>query len=189
MAFLPFLFFKRGFANIPMLLTQVKNSGFSGVLGGYRGVLPKFVQEIFTNFSMGDAFIQIIAKLLRYFTLVISLFSFCLFFIKHETLSEWEKMELLMFTLMFFPSGNAAYCGLYLFSLVILYLATISERSRKHNILLLIMFIFALLPIEILPKDQSIHSLDVHKFIFLLIGCYTVFSRIKTLVISAKKVI
>ncbi len=182
LAFLPFLFFKHGFGNIAQLYNNVRGSAAhdAGYFSGYGGILPIFVHRFFgVKLGLNANITLLLVRLSKYLVILASIASFFLFFIQYKTLTLWEKVELLMFPLIFFPNTNKGYCGLYLFCLTVLFFATTKDRTKLENIFFTVLLIIAFAPVEIFKSGIN---RQLHEAIFLLIGFYTIFLRIKFLI-------
>lgn len=177
LAFLPFLFFKHGFANIPQLFRQVTASNKAGVVNGYGGVLSMIVRRLAQGFFSQPITVRLMYAA-RGFVAAAALLSLGLFFFRRGSLTRWQELELLLFAFLYLPGTNRSYVGLYLFPLVIVFFASQKERPAMENAMLAGLMLIAFSPLEFLRPGQN---LTLHKFIFLAIGIYGIAVRIREL--------
>ncbi|MCR4924836.1 MAG: glycosyltransferase 87 family protein [Clostridiales bacterium] len=174
LAFLPFLFFKQGFANIPQLVKNVLVASNTGFFTAYGGCFSPLVFDACRFLGMNENVSMMFVGLSRYFVILLTLISLALFFIHHDSLKRWDKLTLLLFPFLYLPSTNRRYCGLFIFSLVILYFATLPERKKASNILFLVLFLIAFTPLEFF--ESGLNSL-IHQRIIFFICAVSLFSR------------
>jgi hypothetical protein len=253
LVFLPFLFLKRGFANIPKLLA---NQGFTSIPQlvsnmGSKSVpqlvsnmgstsvpplvsdmsstsiqeqithndliaapkLPKIVtlfypssihftwsyprfrvahlalivlsQFKFSEISEYNSMIVLslsnIAQFITYFLCFVSIVFSCL--IKNK----WMKISLLTMALIFLPMDSGLYCGLYIFPMIIIFFATLQERSTILNIFTIIVFLVFLNPYQILINGSLISFLTSWNYVFINIA-FIIFWFV-LLVISGREIV
>jgi hypothetical protein len=163
--FLPFLFFKGGFSNIPLLFLNMKS--ITGayepdvILSSYKNflyyILPRFslqhivylLSENFINFfNKNDTnnFSSVIAEVSFLFVCFISLISVIYAILITNIL---KKITLLTLVLLFFPVPSYLYCGLYIFPIIIIYFSEFNNNPLKYNIFFLITIIVVLNPFQI----------------------------------------
>ena len=146
--FIPFLFFKRGFANIPQLINN-----FSLVNYYYRfdKIYPRFslAHLVFYGLTLlkfpeeMKFFLSSISQIISILASVISIAFACL--IKNK----WLKISLLTIAVVFVSAHSAWYCGLYIFPMIVLFFATLQERTKLFNAFILVVFIIFLNPFQI----------------------------------------
>ena len=186
--FIPFLFFKREFANIPQFINNVwLNTEAYSIHRIYprfnlSHILYRFLIKI--NISDGIEGIYNISKIL---TIIASLASVIFsVFIKNK----WLKISLLTLTLVFLPVNSALYCGLYIFPMIILFFATINERTKIFNIFILIVFIILLNPFQIGYKNYifaNIALLSLWLVLLIISGKHILIKLIKQRVCKLNK--
>ena len=154
LVFLPFLFFKRGFSNIPQLINNLKlqviEYDFTRSFPRYS--LAHLVFRISNLHSLGFSenlilSLSKLAQVITYITSFVSILFSCL--IKNK----WVKISLLTMTVVFLPTNSALYCGLYIFPMIILFFATMEERSKIFNVFIFIVLIIFLNPYQINIKN------------------------------------
>jgi hypothetical protein len=147
LVFLPFLFFKRGFSNIPQLINNWK--AMTGAYS-YKAVFPRFSLAHILYFGM--AFLGQPERILLLFSniayILIYLASFISIILSLLIKDKLTKIFLLTNVILFLPENSAIYCGLYLFPAIMLFFATIKERSTFFNIFVLSVFIVLLNPFQ-----------------------------------------
>jgi hypothetical protein len=146
--FLPFLFFKRGFANIPRIIDNFR--GFWKYTG---------IQEAFERFSLAHLLLVVLLRLKFSYERVIifcnlaqsfsNLLSFISILFSCLIKNKWLKISLLTMVVVFLPVVSGWYCGLYMFPMIILFFSTLEERSKRFNIFIFIVFIIFLNPYQI----------------------------------------
>lgn len=178
LAFLPFLFFRHGFGNILRLYENVKLANEYDFFGDFAGALARPVMFLTQNILHMEGG-MIFVKITRYLILSLSVLSLSLLFIKSETLKTWDKFVILTFSVLYFPNTNKLYTGMYIFPLVILFFATLNERIKIKNWLILVLFVIALCPFQVYEDFcwQLLHIVP------LVIGLIVICMRIKYLVV------
>lgn len=148
--FVPFLFFRGQFDNIPQMMEN--SSVFLKSYGPYS-IFPRYglthviaLGLIKFNVDRGGAdLILVIPKLM---VALACLFSILLFFYEE---SSWKKMALLSIPLIMLPTNSGFYCGLYFFPVILTFLNNIEGR-RIDFVYMLLMCIF-LNPFQISEKS------------------------------------
>lgn len=148
LTFIPFLFFKRGFSNIPQLLENVKlntvNYSFSYSYPRFSFAHVVFAGLSFLNFNEGMIkLFSNIAQIITNIAVIISIVLCCI------SKNKWLKVSLLTMAVVFLPVNSGWYCGLYLFPMIVLFFATLGERSTVFNVYIFIVFIIFLNPFQI----------------------------------------
>ncbi|GMO39382.1 MAG: hypothetical protein Ta2B_19110 [Termitinemataceae bacterium] len=161
-AFLPFLFFKGGFSNIPLML-QSSAEYSASVLGKVPLSTTSIYDQgarLFPNsslFSLSLEQVKFITILICFVSVVLALFEKC----------DWRKLTLTtMATLYVF---NVAYTwqAIVMFASITLFFATIKTRKTAYNIFVFIIFIIILNPYLINIKDL-LDKHNIHADAFLL---------------------
>jgi hypothetical protein len=166
---LPFLFFEGGLSNIQNTITVYRNiiegsssffkSNYSPniVLAYGTDMYPRFylqhivyfvlseINKSFKNFISYKTMIDLTfnSKYVLYLLSTISIF------LSIKAASKWVSVALLTMVLLFLAATSYLYCGLFIFPMIILYFATLNERSIIFNIYTLISFIVILNPLQI----------------------------------------
>jgi hypothetical protein len=122
--FLPFLFFKEGFNNIPRLLYTAKM--FSLGRGHFTLWLPGGLVNNIGNLLICGV------------TIILSILE----------KNTWRKLALITLVVLYLPSVSFFYCGLYMFPVIIAFFKTIGERSVLINIFIFTIFLFFLNPFQ-----------------------------------------
>jgi hypothetical protein len=148
LAFVPYLFFKGGFANIPQHISNLHQNteaysirrfcprfGFAH-LTYLCCVLSKYPEKTILLLSSA-------AKIINIIMCVVSIVFSCM------EKNKWLKISLLTMTLLFLPTLSNYYCGLYVFPMIILFFSTTRERAKSFNIFILIIFIVFLNPFQL----------------------------------------
>jgi hypothetical protein len=167
LAFVPFLFFKRGFANIPQMVNLVS---ISTEFFTYKNVVPRFsfahlVFRISKVIFGGSE--EIILPLCSIAGIISGALSFISIIFSCLIKNKWMKISLLTLAVLFLPVNSGLYCGLYLFPMIILFFATMEERSKVFNLFIFIVFILFLNPFQIGWNDQSVpHIINNLAFFF-----------------------
>jgi hypothetical protein len=162
LTFLPFLFFKRGFSNIPQLINNLKanieNYNFTKVYPRFS--FPHLVFIVFNGFfkKSGEKvlFLCNIAKI------IIGAASFISIIFSLMLRNKWSKISLLTLAVIFLPVNSGLYCGLYLFPMIILFFATQEERSKIFNIFIFVVFIMVLNPFQIAYNNISLNYIIIN---------------------------
>ena len=150
--FLPFLFFKGGFANISQWIQNFKLNADI-----YRyGVFPRFGTYYFLNLIHGAAK-NGLEKIFNIITYIISFVGlFVAFF--HDKL--WKRLGIIICIILLFPVNSAFYCGLYLLPFIILFLN--DEEHSWFDLIYLILFIILLNPFQLIIKNENISQLSIN---------------------------
>jgi hypothetical protein len=212
LVFFPFLFLKRGFANVPKLLSNMGFTSFPQLVSdmGSTSVsqqvsnmdlrstpnLPKIVTLFYpssTHFTWSYPRFRVahlilfilghlkfsenleynemiilslsnIAQIITYFLCFVSIVFSCLM------KNKWLKISLLTMTLIFFPMDSGLYCGLYIFPMIIIFFATMQERSTIFNVFTVIVFLVFLNPYQILINNTLVSYLTSYNYIFINIA-------------------
>ncbi len=179
LAFLPFLFFKHGFGNIPQLIKNVTIAGNTGLFAATYGcTFSHFIVRLYQNLGIDSNLSIPLVKIVRYAVVGLAVLAFLLFFIRHETLKQWDEMTLILFTLLFLPSTSRRYSGLFIFPLVIVYFATLADRKKITNVALFFLFLIAFTPFELFESGINMY---IHQRIIFFIGVFVLFSRLNVI--------
>jgi hypothetical protein len=168
--FVPFLFFKRGFDNIPQLYSNMQlmtdQYNFTGMFPRFSlahlvycaSPLLKFSKNLIT--SLPD-----IVQIITYFMTFVSIAFSCL------VKNKWLKISLLSMTIVFLPVNSGLYCGLYLFPVIVLFFASLQERSKIFNIFTVIVFVIFLNPYQIIINNviSNYHFANIALFALWLV--------------------
>ena len=185
LAFLPFLFFKNGFNNIPKLISNVSIN--SDIYSNYTNSTERFdVSYLIYNFlkytgfkdmTLAAALSQgswLVLKLLAIFALILSLF----------VRDEYTALVLITLGIMFLPAVSFLYCGVYLFPAIILLFKN-STHDRQKILYHAVFYLFYLSPLQyrfgLLTAWYGLVSLTIIFFIIILLSC------IRTLYLSIIK--
>lgn len=137
--FVPFLFIKGGFDNIPQLLTNLKvSSATYETAGGERFGYQFFIPYV--KGGLQNPLIQAMKYLIR--ALGILSIPLALFENRH-----WRVTTLLVLTIMIFPTNDAKYNGLYLLLCLLLFLKE-ERRLSTQNIIVTMLFLLILQPFQ-----------------------------------------
>jgi len=146
--FLPFLFFRNGFNDIPKLFHDVGEfvEKYNFTFIDLRFGLVNLVYVVLVQLNFSKPLIttlcntaQVITYLLSFASIVLSVF----------IRNRWLKISLLTITLIFLPVYSYWYCGLYLFPMIVLFFSSLEERSKLFNIFVFIVFMIFLNPYQI----------------------------------------
>jgi hypothetical protein len=160
LAFLPFLYFKDGFANIPRYFNHLRTiqqskpdfdwsnwSNWSGLVESQGRFNPShmvYVISFLFGLASGTSMLLYnIADMVTYLMLVISVVFSIL------TKNKWLKISLLCMTVVFVPKTSVLYCGLYLFPMIVIFFSRLKEFSYKFIVFTLIVFLVFLNPYQI----------------------------------------
>ena len=148
LVFLPFFFFKHSFIeNLTQLLQNI--AAQTPIYGASRssehfGIIPLFLQIIHTSDPTIHAITYAIGKCTNY---AIGLLTIFLFF---KVQSPLLKFGLISMICILFPQQAAVYSGVYIFPLLImLFSPTIKKEPYTRYGILILLFITALLPLQI----------------------------------------
>ena len=153
LTFLPFLFFKHGFDNIPQFLDNVMLNNQLMEKGTY----PRFGLFVFNYyfFAALHAYNTIYSVVGFYIAkssvIILSIVSILLFFKENE---PWKKLMLISVIIAFLPSNNGFYCGLYFFPSLLLFLKD-SDNDVKDYVYMLL-FCLVLNPLQIVIYGYTI---------------------------------
>jgi hypothetical protein len=147
LVFIPFVFFKRGFSNIPQLIDNMKiqSEAYDFIRVYPRFSLPHLAYYALTLLELDNKMVLLLSNVVYLLTILVSAFSILLsLLIKNK----WIKTALLALVVMYLPVNSGWYCGLYLFPVIIYYFATLEERSNVFNGFVLFVFIILLNPFQ-----------------------------------------
>jgi hypothetical protein len=153
-AFLPFLYLKNGFANIPHLFNMLRaiqqgkpDFSWSGLVES-QGMfnMSHMVYVISILFGLPR---ETIMQLYNVFNLVTYLIFFISILFSFFTKDKWLKISLLCLTVVFVPKMSSLYCGLYLFPVIIIFFSRLREFSYHFIVFTLIVFLVFLSPYQI----------------------------------------
>jgi hypothetical protein len=190
LVFVPYLFFKGGFVNIPQhisnLITQSQVYGFTRIYEKFG--LPFLLYCCCTILKFPEAMILSllsVAKIINIILPIIAIVFSCL------EKNKWLQISLLTMVILFLPTHSSFYCGLYVFPMIILFFATMRERSKTFNIFTFIIFIVLLNPFMItMPQfalDKHMNYLSGDKHMNYLIANIALLSLYFVLIISSGK--
>jgi hypothetical protein len=154
LAFLPFLYFKGGFANILHLINILRSAQkwrpdfdwYGIVQAGPHLSLRLIVYIITFLFELPRETITLLYNVcttVTYFMFFVSIIFSLL------TRNKYLKIFLLSMAVIFFPGSNGLYVGLYLFPMIIIFFSGLGKRSKLFNIFALIIFLVFLNPYQI----------------------------------------
>jgi hypothetical protein len=155
LCFIPFVFFRGGFSNIFQLIDNVRSNSESY---NFDHLYPRFslshlVYYALILLGLADKMVLSLSNVAYYVIILVSIFSICCSLL---TKNRWEKITLLILVLIYLPVNSALYCGLYLFPVIILFFATIKDRSGVFNGFILIVFIILLNPFQFSVSYKNI---------------------------------
>jgi len=152
LAFFPFLFFKRGFANIPRMIELVFQGRemYNFTKSFPRFSVPHLIYKILITYNLSMEEILKIVNLTRIITVLFVFVSIIFSCLIHN---KWQNISLLSMVVLFFPVSSGLYCGLYLFPVIIIFFATLDERPEIFNIFTMIVFIIFINPYQIMSKQ------------------------------------
>lgn len=167
--FLPFLFFKGGFANIPLIAENTMkyntgmwtyfsfryliyaNAGFDGVL---KGDLTRLIGN--DGALLADKFIIGLNCILAFSIFVTNCFQKI----------RWKQVtQLVLLILTIISNRSYPYFGLYLFACVVMFLN--QAKLSKLNLIYLLLFVNVLNPLKILNNDM-LRAVSAHLMLVLL---------------------
>lgn len=129
--FLPFLFFKEGFAAISQLLYNVQLNS-KKYYGGSFSIITNHIFDTTSILPIGFA----IAKGLMGGTVLLA----------YRQKTFWKQILLLVCALLLSPTHSGYYCGLYLFIPLIFFLN--EETHNRQDGIYLVLFILAISPLQ-----------------------------------------
>jgi hypothetical protein len=145
--FLPFLFFKNGFAGFPEIFSNLRL--LNNILDVYF-VTERFSFAHFVFFIL--AMLEFPPRIIEPCTSIVQISEYflCSISIIFSVLvgNKWLKISLVTMTVLFLPAISSLYCGLYAFPMIVLFFSTLEERSKSFNIFTLIVFIIFLNPYQ-----------------------------------------
>jgi hypothetical protein len=165
--FVPFVFYKGGFANIPIFVKSVFQYG--DVEYGFTKIFPRFnlanlLYVILTllkfNYEKILSFCNL-AQNINILMAFISIIFSC--FIENK----WTKISLLTMAVVFMPIVSGLYCGLYVFPMIVIFFSTLEERSDLFNVFTIIIFLIFLNPYQILVIDPTITYATSYNYLFI----------------------
>jgi len=183
--FFPFLFFLRGFNNIPRLIDNfnIHNQNYN-----FSSVYPRFnithcVFYLLKTVNIKEYTLISITNFIKFFIYFLSLISIT---ISIFITNKWYKISLITMVVVFFPTNSALYCGLYIFPMIILFFATMKERPVFINIIILIIFIIFLNPYQynIYIFNYNLNNYLTSNIAFLFLWFYLVIYSILILDIN-----
>jgi hypothetical protein len=154
LAFLPFLYFKNGFANIPHFINTLRGIQQSQPNFDWYWIiesspllsLSRTVQVISILFGLARETIIFLCNISNMATYLMFFFSIVFSFL---TKDKYLKISLLSMAVTFFPGVSVLYVGLYLFPMIIIFFSSIEKRSKLLNVFALIVFLVYLNPYQI----------------------------------------
>lgn len=165
LAFLPFLYFKGGFDNIPQFISNVQehNRLFD------NAIYPRFGLTVFNSclidvlHAYGEEYRSLGFTLTRGIVVLMALASMVLFFFQR---TPWKRIMLLMAIVAYVPSDNGFYCGIYFLPALLLFLH--HEVPSKRNYVYLALFILLLNPIQVTSGGHALTWLISNAAIFVM---------------------
>lgn len=165
LAFLPFLYFKGGFDNIPQFISNVQehNRLFD------HAIYPRFGLTVFNSclidglHAYGEEYRSLGFTLTRGIVVLMALASMVLFFFQR---TPWKRIMLLMAIVVYVPSDNGFYCGIYFLPALLLFLR--DEVPSKRNYVYLALFILLLNPIQVTSGGHALTWLISNAAIFVM---------------------
>ena len=142
LAFLPFLFFKHGFANIPQLYGIIKE--FSHFKGLFH--IQGIIYRLFRFVTHNDALALKIGVVGRHFTVLLSLSAIVLAIFDKN---YFRKISLVNFALLYLPNFSGFYCALYIIPLIVYFFSDEKKYSVK-DIVFFLYFILMFMPVQFL---------------------------------------
>ncbi len=141
--FLPFLFFKGGFGNIPIWLNNLSANS-----NAYNyGVFPRFNFRFFASRISDPALKETVYRIFPKIDFLLCGAATLLSFFHNKT---WKKILQLLLVIVILPVNSAEYCGLYLFLAIILFFN--EEQKTKFDWLYLALFVLVLNPYQIIYR-------------------------------------
>lgn len=162
LVFVPFLYFEHGFGNIAQFVSNLQLNAKA-----YDEALyPRFGLVIYNRIIMvllhleHSIFHSIGYMIAKYSILMMALISLFLFF-KEE--SKWKQLMLLTMTIVWIPTNNAFYAGLYYIPVILLFLK--ENEGRKIDIMYMLLYCLLLNPIQFevlnMPISWMISSISM----------------------------
>jgi hypothetical protein len=141
--FIPFVFFKGGFYNIPQLINNIKifSGKYNSTILFPRFSLSHLVYYAIVLLGLANKLALYLSNVAYILMLILSGVSICFSLLLKN---KWNKIMLLSLTVIYLPVNSALYCGLYLFPVIILFFATLDNRSVIFNGFIMVVFIIAL---------------------------------------------
>lgn len=144
--FLPFLFFKGGFGNIPIWINNL--SANSNVYN--YGVFPRFNFRFFASRISDPTLKESVYRIFPKIDFLLCGTATLLSFFHDKT---WKKILQLLLVIVILPVNSAEYCGLYLFLAIILFFN--EEQKTKFDWLYLALFILILNPYQMIYRGGT----------------------------------
>lgn len=153
LAFIPFLFFKHGFNNIPQFISnvQMNNHAYD------EGIYPRFglvvINKLFFSalHSYDTIFASIGYYISKYLVALLSLLSILLFF---KERNPWKKLMIISIIIAYLPSNNGFYCGIYFFPSLILFLK--DNKNTRKDFIYMLLYCLLLNPVQIVVRGMAI---------------------------------
>jgi hypothetical protein len=154
LAFLPFLYFKNGFADIPVFFNTLRNIQKSKPDFNWQSLIESQGMFNMSHMVYVISFLfglprETIMSLYNIFNVVTYLMFAISMVFSILTKNKWLKISLLCMTVIFVPKMSALYCGLYLFPVIIIFFSRLKEFSYKSIVFTLIVFLIFLNPCQI----------------------------------------
>lgn len=148
LAFLPFLFFKHGFDNIPQFLSNVQMNNQMYDDGLYqRFGLVVLNRLFFEAIHAYDTVYAWLGYLVAKGSVIILTLSSILLFFKEKT--TWKKIMMISIIIACLPSNNGFYCAIYLFPGLLFFLMQNGNRLLDYVYMLLFCVVFSPLQVTI----------------------------------------
>lgn len=187
-AFLPFIFLKGGFYNIPIWLNNVVASNEYYT----NSIFPRFGHLLFTsyidkvlltaeNYSQNLKDLSSNLKIyMPYINIILASISIISIYYQKE---KWKKLTALMLIIVILPINSAEYTGLYLFPAIVTYIN--HKKWYIVDYLFLVLFVIILNPIQIASEYITPMIMNIASYIaFVLIAIDGGVCIIKTMLSS-----
>lgn len=138
--FLPFLFFKGGFSNIPLLLSNLQVSSDTYAML----VFPRFNFRYWASQIADSGTKMAVYRIMSGINMVFCCGAVAASYFQKE---HWKRIVLLLLVLMIFPVNSAQYAGLYLFVGIVLFLN--EEKWSLPDVVYLLLTVLILNPFQV----------------------------------------
>ena len=161
-SFVPFIFFKNGFNNIPQFLNNFLANGNQY---NYKQFFPRFglphlVFCISKFLKLDNKNVDLLILLSRLFIYVFAVFTLYLFFKEKD---KWKSIAFLTIILIQIPINSALYTGLYFLPVIILFFKSF-KRPSVINYFYVFLFVLFLNPFQFLIYFNN-YQLSISSFI------------------------
>lgn len=183
LTFLPFLFFRHGFDNIPQLLSnlQVNTDSYAP-----NRIYPRFGLASLLNIPLlimhaSDKLSQNVFLIANIGVAMASLFSLILAFFEKRV---WVAITLILFIIIQLPVNSGLYSGMYLFPFIILFIA--KQEKDWFDGLFIVLIILALCPLQLVIKNISLNYMITNSAV-LLMWFILIVSSIRSLLLKLEQ--